>query len=104
MEESKDIIMTDETGILSTEAHEQMSMSLDPKADGPKHVFPALKSANITTEIVSMCYTLPQAVQILRLLSRNGYQFARTNYHHLETFCVSAMIPEYSLRASESGF
>lgn len=105
MEESKDFHMTDESGTLCTSsAHKQMSMSLDPLAGCPQHVFPTLKSANITTEIVSMCFKLPQAVQMLRLLSRNGYQFARTNYKHLETFCVSDMIPEYNLRASESGF
>ena len=105
MEESKDVQMTDESGYLCTlSSHQQMSMSLDPFVGGPQHVFPTLKSANITTEIVSMCFKLPEAVQMLRLLSRNGYQFARTNYKHLETFCASDMIPEYNLRASESGF
>ena len=105
MEESKDAHMTDESGTFSTSSSYQlMGMTFGSLANGPQHVFPTLKSANITTEIVSMCFKLPQAVQMLRLLSRNGYQFARTNIKHLETFCVSDMIPEYNLRASESGF
>jgi hypothetical protein len=106
MEESKDVQMTDESVTLSTSSgYHQLDMTMDPLTGGsPQHVFPTLKSANITTEIVSMCYKLPQAVQILRLLSRNGYQFARKNFKHLETFCASDIIPEYILRVSETGF
>ena len=106
MEESKDVHMTDDSGTISNSlVPQQLCLTRDPLAAGrPQHVLPTLKSANITTEIVSMCYKLPQTVQMLRLLSRNGYQFALTNYKHLETFCVSDMIPEYIVRASESGF
>jgi hypothetical protein len=68
------------------------------------HLIPALKSANITTIIFSFGFKLAEALQKLRLLSRNGYHFARTNKKYLENFCQTDLLDEYILRESNIHF
>jgi hypothetical protein len=99
MEESKDVEMHDETAIntssLQNYSRINIGVTRDPFTQQVLHnghVIPALKSSNINTIIFSIAYKLPEAIQTLRQLSRNGYQFADSNRKHLEEFCTNDMI------------